>query len=425
MTVTELTINDVKRISAVTINPATGEPVILTGDNGNGKSSVLDALELALTNKGLEDPIRHGRASGKVTVTLSDGCIIERKLTRSGDALVVTGPDGVRMPKAQTFLNSLLGSYAFDPLEFTGLKPKEQVEALKIAAGLDFTKLDAERAEAFSKRTDIGRRGKEAKARLDAIAEPLPGTPTEEQSASALMETLRTLEKSAEHLVVAKRQVAEAKAKEEAALQEIDRIKAELKSAENHHSTCAEMIDETQKILATATTNAPTEEQLAAAREAVEQVDKTNAAVREGIAYRALLAETEALREEYSNLTNTIEQVDKDKQEKVKNADLPLDGLELTDDGVMFNGVMFTQLSTAEQIRISTLVAMAQNPELKIVMVREGSLVNRANLGMMAELAASRGFQLWIEKFQEEPGEVGLHIVDGSIAFKNGAAVTE
>ena len=423
MNVTQLTINDVKRISAVVINPTTGEPVILTGDNAQGKSSVLDALELALTNRGLEDPIKHGRASGKVTVTMSDGHVIERKLTRSGDTLVVTGPDGVRMPKAQTFLNSLIGNYAFDPLAFTHLKPKEQVEALKIAAGLDFSKLDAERQEAFSIRTDVGRRGKEARARLDAIPEPLPGTPQEEQSAAALMDALRALEEKntfAEKLAADEDRAKQAK---DAASNRVARLQQELAAAEKEHQAATHAWDEVASKLNAADAARAAEQQLTAARAAVEQIDKTNAAVREGIQYHALAAETESLRKEYVELTSQIEQIDKDKQERIKKADLPIDGLELTDDGVMFNGCLFAQLSTAEQIRISTIVAMAQNPALKIVMVREGALINRANLAMMAELAASRGYQLWIERFQEEPGDTGLHIVDGAVAFENGVEV--
>jgi len=423
MNVTQLTINDVKRISAVVINPTTGEPVILTGDNAQGKSSVLDALELALTNRGLEDPIKHGRASGKVTVTMSDGHVIERKLTRSGDTLVVTGPDGVRMPKAQTFLNSLIGNYAFDPLAFTSLKPKEQVEALKIAAGLDFSKLDAERQEAFSIRTDVGRRGKEIKARLEAIPEPLPGTPQEEQSAAALMAELQRLEGTAREVAKAQDVVTLSEANLASAAEQVARLEALLAAATAEQTRQAETAEQSRKQAEKVAASAPTEEQLTAARAAVEQIDKTNAAVREGIQYHALAAETESLRKEYVELTSQIEQIDKDKQERIKKADLPIDGLELTDDGVMFGGVLFAQLSTAEQIRISTIVAMAQNPALKIVMVREGALINRANLAMMAELAASRGYQLWIERFQEEPGDTGLHIVDGSVAFENGKAM--
>src|SRR5574343_816770 len=60
MIITELSIENVKRLQALRICPETGKPVVITGDNGQGKSSILDAIELALTNSGLEDPIRHG-----------------------------------------------------------------------------------------------------------------------------------------------------------------------------------------------------------------------------------------------------------------------------------------------------------------------------------------------------------------------------
>ena len=100
-----------------------------------------------------------------------------------------------------------------------------------------------------------------------------------------------------------------------------------------------------------------------------------------------------------------------------------VDGLELTDDGVLFGGTFFSQMSTAEQIRISTLVAMSQNPALKIILIREGALMNRANLAMIAELGKERGYQLWIECFREEPGSNGLHITDGAISHVNGEPV--
>jgi hypothetical protein len=100
-----------------------------------------------------------------------------------------------------------------------------------------------------------------------------------------------------------------------------------------------------------------------------------------------------------------------------------LDGLELTDEGVLMNGVFFSQLSTAEQIRVSALVAMSQNPNLKIVIVREGALMNSSNLKVLSELAAERGFQVWMEVMRESPGTEGLHIIDGQIAFVDGEAV--
>ena len=426
MNILQLSITDLKKVSAIEINPEDGKPIVLTGDNANGKSSVLESIILALSNKGLEDPIRHGRPSASVKLTLGSDKMeytLERRITKKGDYLTLTDAAGVPVQKAQTFLNGIIGNYAFDPLEFTKLKAKDQVEALKSAAGLDFSEVDAERAAAYAERTAVTRDGKELAAQLAAVPEPREGTPEEEVSAAKLMETLRTMEKATDHLAVAKRQVKAAKEKEEFALSEIDRIRESLKIAENYQSTCAEMIDETQKILIAAEASAPDESALEYARSEISAIDTTNARIRSARQHREISAKLKDLRLKVASLNRTIEVVDERKAEAIKNANLPLEGLELTDDGVMFNGTFFTQLSTAEQIRISTLVAMSQNPGLKIIIIREGALMNTANLALISKLAADRGFQLWIEKFQESPSDIGFHIIDGAIAFEDGDAV--
>lgn len=426
MNILQLSITDLKKVSAIEINPEDGKPIVLTGDNANGKSSVLESIILALSNKGLEDPIRHGRPSASVKLTLGSDKMeytLERRITKKGDYLTLTDAAGVPVQKAQTFLNGIIGNYAFDPLEFTKLKAKDQVEALKSAAGLDFSEVDAERAAAYAERTTVTRDGKELAAQLAAVPEPREGTPEEEVSAAKLMETLQSLEKSTFHLAVAKRQVKAAKEKEEFALSEIDRIKESLKIAEGYQATCADMIDETQKILTAAEASAPDESAIEYARSEISAIDTTNARIRSARQHRELSAKLKDLRLKAASLNRTIEVVDERKAEAIKNADLPLEGLELTDDGVMFNGTFFTQLSTAEQIRISTLVAMSQNPGLKIIIIREGALMNTANLALVSQLAADRGFQLWIEKFQESPSNIGFHIIDGAIAFEDGEAV--
>jgi hypothetical protein len=387
---------------------------------------VLDGIILALSNTGLDDPIRHGRPAASVKLTLGTDkaeYLLERKITKKGSYLTLTDANGIPVQKAQTFLNGLLGNYAFDPLEFTRLKPKAQVEALKTAAGLDFTELDAKRAGHYAERTAAGRDGKEAVAQLAAVPEPAADVPAEEVSAVELVEVLQTLEKNAAWLVAAERQVKEAMEREAAALREIDSIKAKLKDAENYHSTCAEMIDETQNILKAAQATAADPSAIDAARDAIAKSDETNRAVRQARKHGELTARVKKLRAEYATLDRRIEEIDLAKSNAIKDANLPLDGLELTDEGVLMNGVFFSQLSTAEQIRVSALVAMSQNPNLKIIVIREGALMNSANLDMLAKLASERDYQLWIEKFQETASSEGLHIVDGAVAFVDGEEV--
>lgn len=423
MNIIELQINDIKRISAIEVDPVTGEPVILTGDNAQGKSSVLDAIVFALSNKGLDDPIRHGRMSGSITIKLGADKVeytVERKVTKKGEYLTLTDADGNAVPKAQTFLNGLLGNYAFDPLAFTALKPKEQVEALKAAAGLDFTELDANRAQFYAERTTVGRDGKDLKARFDAMTAPTADVPADEVSAAELLKTLGELQKAAASGTNAETRETAASEAHAAALQTAARLKAELEAAEAKAEKAGAEVTTARDALAAARAAAPTADTLAAAQAAVEAVDTTNAAIRAARTYRETEEKLKDMRLKHANLDRRIEEIDEAKKESIKNAALPLDGLELTDDGVLFGGTFFSQMSTAEQIRISTLVAMSQNPALKIILIREGALMNRANLAMIAELGKERGYQLWIECFREEPGAKGLHIVDGVVAFVDG-----
>ena len=426
MKILQLTITNLTRIRAIEINPTTGEPVVLTGDNAQGKSSVLDSILYGLTNSGLDDPIRHGAPSGEVVIRLGvdrEEYRVERKATKKGSYLRVFNDEGREISKAQTFLNGLLGNYAFDPLEFVRLKPKQQVEALKEAAGLDFSELDARRAEAYAARTEIGRAGKEAAAQLAAIPEPSGEVPAEEVSAGELVAKLQAMEQAKRDFDGMLSAAAAAAQRHQEKLTEVENLRERLMRAEKE---AAELDVEAAKAKAAADEACkacPTPEQIAAANQAIESVDATNRAVRNARQWAEMDARVKKLRAEYAALDRKIEEVDEEKARMVSECNLPLDGLEFTDEGVMYRGTFFNQLSTAEQIRISTLVAMAQNPTLRIVMIREGALINRENMRMIAELAAREDYQLWVEKFAEEPGESGLHIVDGAVAFVDGEEV--
>jgi DNA repair exonuclease SbcCD ATPase subunit len=425
MNILHLEITDLKKISAIEIDPLTNKPVILTGDNGQGKSSVLDGILMALSNTGLDDPIRHGRPSAQIKLVLGADkaeYLLERKITKKGSYLTLTDANGIPVQKAQTFLNGLLGNYAFDPLEFTRLKPKQQVEALKAAAGLDFTELDAKRAEFYAERTTVGRDGKEAAAQLAAVPEP-EGVPPEEVSAAELVNTLQALEKAKRETELAEDDAVNARFNHESAGSLVSELEDRLAAAKQDMAEKAEAKAKAEARAKELAASAPDQSAIDYARDAIARVDETNRAVRSARKHRELSERVTALRAQYATLDRRIEEVDIEKANAVKDARLPVDGLELTDEGVMMNGCFFSQLSTAEQIRVSALVAMSQNPGLKIIVIREGALMNAANLSMLAEMAAGQGYQLWIEKFAEAPSSEGLHIVDGAVAFVDGEGV--
>ena len=82
MKITQLTIENIKRISAVDIKPD-GTLVEITGRNAQGKTTALDSIAYTLGGKKAapDDPIRQGQNSAKVMVRL-DNYIVERTWKR-------------------------------------------------------------------------------------------------------------------------------------------------------------------------------------------------------------------------------------------------------------------------------------------------------------------------------------------------------
>ena len=94
---------------------------------------------------------------------------------------------------------------------------------------------------------------------------------------------------------------------------------------------------------------------------------------------------------------------------------MPVEGLGFDDSGVTFNGVPFTQSSAAEQLRVSVAMAMALNPDIRVIRITDGSLLDSTSMAIIEELAREHDFQAWVEVIAE-PGEgVGFEIHDGEV----------
>ena len=88
-------IENVKRIKAVKLQPTADGLTVIGGDNGQGKTSVLDAIAWALGGDRYRpsDATREGSVIPPyLRVTLSNGIVVERKGKNSD--LRVTDPQG-------------------------------------------------------------------------------------------------------------------------------------------------------------------------------------------------------------------------------------------------------------------------------------------------------------------------------------------
>ena len=388
MKIVRLAAENVKRLCAVEIKPD-GSLVVIGGKNGAGKTSVLDSIMYALagTKSIPSKPIRTGAKAGQIVVEL-DGdspMTVTRKLTAAGGSLEIKTAEGFTAPSPQKILDALCGKVAFDPLAFTRLRPKDQADALRGLVGLDFAEVDAERKRLYDERTAANRDAKTVAAKLDPGSVP-DDTPDEEVSVAALFDNLKAAQGQNAAIVIAQQTVDQA-----------EKHLAQAKAA----------------LLAVGTEVTDT----TAIEREIDTAETVNAAVRNKKAQRELADEHAALCGQAARLTESIGEIDAGKAALLADAKWPVLGLGFDEDGVTLNGLPFEQASSAEQLRVSVAMGLAFNPTLRVLLIRDGSLLDAEGLRMVAELAAERDGQVWIERVGEG-AECSVVIEDGAIKPK-------
>ena len=135
MKIISLKAENVKRLKAVEIVPE-GNTVIVSGRNGQGKTSVLDSIWLALgggnaaKDSQTTQPIRDGAKRANVVLDLGDIKVTRSWTAAGGMALKVEGKDGGVYRSPQALLDSMTGKLSFDPLAFSRMAPEEQRKTL-------------------------------------------------------------------------------------------------------------------------------------------------------------------------------------------------------------------------------------------------------------------------------------------------------
>ena len=121
-----------------------GESVELTGSNGTGKSSVIDAIRLALTNNSKRKYIvKRGENEASIYVELDDGTTINRKkrLDKSDYKSIKDG-NGNEINSPETFLKDIFTPLQLEPVEFLEMSEQEQNRIL-----LNLIKFDKDKHE--------------------------------------------------------------------------------------------------------------------------------------------------------------------------------------------------------------------------------------------------------------------------------------
>lgn len=420
--IVELRTENIKRINAVQVRPD-GAVVTVGGKNGQGKTSLLDSIEMALGGGRAipVDPVRHGAHKARIVVDLGD-IVVERTFNRHGNKLVVRSADGESLKSPQRLLDDLCAKVTFDPLEFSRMPDAAQDKLLRELLDLDFSKLEKVRTRAYEDRAEVNREVNRLKVRLEA-APSIGDMPTKEVSVSDLLTEIEV----AEAAIAENDQLRDAKRDEQRGLDDsqeklaaadlqVTELHAALEDAKKERISLYDIIKQYEKDLEDLSTqvDALEDPDTEVLREKIRDAEGINAEVRERRSIVGLGDELQEVQKNADALTDTIQAVDEEKRDMLAGAEFPVPGLGFDDTGVTLDGVPFAQASGAEKLRVSVAIGAALNPRVKIMLVRDGSLLDDDSMALLQKMAEETGSQVWIERVASESDGCSVFIEDGS-----------
>lgn len=420
----KLEVENIKRLQAIEITPA-GNVVVVGGKNGQGKSSTLDAIWYALGGAGAlpTEPLRQGTTMGYAKLKLDNGLTVTRRVMENGNtSLKVETEQGI-LKSPQAVLDKMVGSISFDPMAFARMDPRPQMETLRALVGIDTTALDTERFEVYSKRTQVNTKLRELDVKI-GDRRPNAKLPDTEVSVAELMDKLGVAEnhqdsfsEKIEDASVLDDKIGRLADQVTDTELRLKRLKAEVTTAKREWNKLVKMVgadpDKTEAGLQSA---------IDTVKDQITKADSVNAEIRENQELIDLVTRLTKGKGMSQELTDKLTKIDTTKQKTLAKMKFPVKGLSFDVNGVRFNDVPFGQCSSAEQTRVSVGMALAMNPELKVLLIRDGSLLDEDSFALIAKMAKKADAQVWIEAVSTDADKCAVIIEDGRIACTGGGA---
>lgn len=191
----------IKNLFGIKEYEADGKSVELIGKNRVGKSSVIDAIKYALTNKSDRDYIiQSGATEGEIIIETDTGLSIDRKCRANQSDYKSIRQSGVSVNSPETLLRELFTNLQLNPVEFLSMSKQQQNSIIldmidyswdlntikewfgEIPSWINYDQnilqvlsdIQSEKGEYFIERQNINRDIRNKKAFIEDIAQSIP-----------------------------------------------------------------------------------------------------------------------------------------------------------------------------------------------------------------------------------------------------------
>lgn len=369
-----LEVENVKRVKAVTLTPSENGLTILGGNNGQGKTSVLDAICWAVGGNKFKptNAARDGAYTDPhIRLTLSNGLVVER--AGKNAALKVIDPQGNK--SGQALLDSFISELALNLPKFLNASDKEKADTLLqiIGVGDKLAQMESEEQRLYNQRRAVGQIA-DQKKKFAAELPSWQNVPEQPVTASELIRRQQEiLRKNAENQRL-RGELAKWTA-------EVSRLESELESAK-------------QKLLIAQTSASDLHDESTAELERnIAEIDAVNAKVRDNIAKAQAEQEAADLSGQYDELTEQIEDIRKARTDLLSSADLPLPGLSVEGGKLLYNGKAWDCMSGSEQLTVATAIVRRLNPQCGFVLLDKLEQMDVQTLASFGQWLEAQGLQ--------------------------------
>lgn len=362
--INKLEIENVKRVKAVKIEPTANGLTVIGGNNGQGKTSVLDSIAWALGGNKFK-PSAAAREGSMIPpflhIVMDNGLVVERKGKNSD--LKVIDPDGNKA--GQNLLDTFVEELALNLPKFMNSTNKEKANTLLqiIGVGEQLVALEKEEQDTYNRRHAIGQIA-DQKEKFAKEQDYYPEAPKDLVSASELIkEQQEILAKNGENQKKRQNLVSIQKM-HDAAVDKVERLKRELSEAETE---LAKAISDL--VTANKSVENLVDESTAELEKSIQDIDDINRQVRANLDKEKAEEDAREYRTQYDSLSTELKDIRQKKTDLLLNADLPLPGLSVEDGDLTYNGFKWDNMSGSDQLKVATAIVRKLNPQCGFVLL--------------------------------------------------------
>lgn len=442
MQISHIKISNILGINELELSPE-GFTTI-TGANGQGKTSVLEAIK-SVTQSGHDATLlRKGELKGETVLVLDDGTELSKTVTKDGSTTSVRR-DGKKLARPSETIKALTDALSVNPVEFLRAPKKDRVKVLlesmpitadaerltamtripvTAAPGMHALHLiEIVRKEVYDDRTGTNRAVTEKESTINQLRLAMPDAPggvegdedqirtkiqeaqdamrAEQARIDAKLATLRTesaakiqgikdalnakiteIQRAADAAILELREKAHDETEaERAALADTEAKAARVRQKAT--DTCTGIIQPLGQAVAAITANRDASAKRAVTIDTIAKME----------------TELEDLRQDAINQTKALADIDAYKEELL--GSLPIPGVEVRDGEVFRNGVAFDRLNTSQQVAIAFEIAKLRAGDLKVVCLDGIELMDSKHFEELKAQAEASGMQVFVTKVSD------------------------